>query len=192
MPSTDEFSTPDGPDARTTRRTVVRGAATAAWAVPAITLMSAAPAVAASGPAAVAVGTFNAQRVNILVDLAGNTLNPCTISNLNTQATTALVVIVEFEPQGAAGDFSTATVNTAPTGWGSPVVTSYGTGNRSRRFTYTAPTQLSGTGTPANASRGFGMNINLTPTGGPGTMRITANPGGSGTQVSPNPRSDTF
>lgn len=189
MPTNDELSTPDFPSsAGTTRRTVVRGAATAAWAVPAITLMSAAPAVAASGPAAVAVGTYNAQRVG---GLAGNTLSASTISNLNTLATTALVVIVEFEPN-AGGNFGTSTVNTAPTGWGSPVVASYGAGNVNRRFTYTAPTQLSGTGTPANASRAFGMNINLTPTASAGTMRITANPGGAGTQVAPNPRSDTF
>lgn len=175
--------------AGTTRRTVIRTGATAAWAVPAIVLVSAAPAMAASGPAALAVGTWNAQRAG---SLAGCTLSPCTITNQNTLATTALQLIIEFEPTNAGDSFGTSTVNTAPTGWGAATVSSYGPSNRFRRFSYNAPPQLTGSGTPATASRSVAMNVTLSPNAAAGTMRITAIPGGAGTQVAPNPRTDTF
>lgn len=162
-----------------TRRTVVRAGATAAWVVPAIQLVGVAPAFAASGPAALSVTLAPPVRTpGTTAPTALRSLNlVSSIDNANSSATVGLTVVVHLVPTGAAGfDFYNTTATGAPPmGFAAPVKSFVIGNDKSVTFAYTATSQLSGNGTTA-----FNPSFDLlTPQSG--TVTVTAVPGGAGT-----------
>lgn len=114
-------ATPTGSDAKVgiNRRTVVRGAAVTAWAVPAVTLVTAAPAFAVSS--VISVTGFTA---NYLNHTNAATVDPTKLAvsakfgNTGVQATKAL----QFTLSIPGGLYRTAPTATTPAGWGAPAV----------------------------------------------------------------------
>jgi len=154
------------------RRTVVKTGAHAAWAVPAISLATAAPAMASSGAVLSISGTSANRAVAILTASAS-------VDNTGTQTTSGLQLIVDIS--STSGNATGVTAATTPTGWGTPVKTN--PGSQLARFTYTATGQLAN-----GASQSFSGATYTIPIGqaGPGTITfLPADPGASVTSSGP-------
>lgn len=136
------------------RRSVMKAGAAAAWSVPLVQVVAAAPAVAVSGPAALSAtagtGSWNGNSANLNTQV--------TITNTGNNVTSSLQVTFTFDSPWTGGSA------TAPTGWtlGASSATS---------FTFVAGTQLAaGSNTtiaPSFASasgRGFAVSISVSPT----------------------------
>jgi len=154
------------------RRTVVKAGAHAAWAVPAITLATAAPAFAGSGTPSVSAsgvsGTVTGTGNNRSLDVAS------TIANTGDGATTSLTVT--YTITGASLTFGAPTGISA--GWSSS--STGGTGTATYVFTRTGTQLAGGDSVPLNfsapASRpnatvpyAGNIAVNPTPTPGSGT-----------------------
>src|SRR4051794_40588727 len=96
------------------RRTVVRAGAAAVWAVPAIQLATAAPALAASGPAALVSFSLTGSRGNGL-NATKLTLNGA-ITNANTEPTQSASVALSLIPNQANKSF-VGSSNVSFPGW---------------------------------------------------------------------------
>ena len=149
-----------------TRRSLVRTGATAAWSVPVVAAVAAAPALAISGPANLSTST---ETVTSTAGATGNddgkVSGTILLKNTNTQATTGLVITLA----GATGcKFKTCTSPTAAQGW-----TVSGLG--SATLTLTATTQLTG-----NSTRS--LTVTTTTNGQPARSgTITMTPGATET-----------
>jgi hypothetical protein len=147
------------------RRTVIKGAAHAAWMVPAITVVTQAPALAASGAAQLsfmsASGTHSGTTITARVD----------VKNLNSQGTTAFQL--SFQINTPAGAQAGVVSGGSPRGWGTGSV---GTGSSKNVITFTATSQLLG-----NADTGT-LTFKFSSTKGfPSSITVTALAGGTGT-----------
>lgn len=145
------------PSSTPSRRSVVRGAA---WSAPVIVLATAAPAVAASGPASVVT------TVPPTSDNSATTL-PVTINftNSNTGSTGLTTVTVRFQVAGFLTIPEGSVTDAAPTGvtpgWVPGVPTGTGT-NRVFTFTKAAPGiagTATGTATPVTTTLSFTVGI---------------------------------
>ena len=155
-----------------TRRSVVRTGAAAAWSVPVITVVAAAPAFAASGPAAITTTIASAyrhpsnlQKPNVLDRLSVIS----NFSNANTQPTTAFRVLVSLTPTGTgnpAPDFKNSIVQTVPAGY---ALTGQYADGKSIYFLFTKAVQIQGNA----AVNPFNPVFDLKPKEGPGQITIT-------------------
>jgi hypothetical protein len=124
------------------RRTIVKAGAHAAWAVPAITIATAAPAFAGSTQSSVSVGLLTS------ASRSGSTLTVSngSISNTGLATTQNLQVTVQLVPTGVGGgaDFRNATVTTTPNGFSVSPNPSVNNAAKSITYTFVAGSQLSG------------------------------------------------
>lgn len=160
------------------RRTVMRTGAHAAWAVPAISVATAAPALAASGPAALSVILAP---IGVRVPL--NTVNiNATVTNNNTLATTDFQVVLDLYPDspGDGFDWTPGATSSTPTGFSAPIKGSVPSQEFGVRFTYIATSQLAGSGAAPSNSRSFAATVTIA-NARAGTAVLTALPGGAGT-----------
>ena len=141
-------STPSG--GGISRRSVVKAGAAAAWTVPLVQVVAAAPAVAVSGaPTLVlsgAIGSWNGNSVN----LNGRV----TLTNTGSAPTTSLQVTLTFDTAWTSGSASAGDWTVSPSG----VATV-------KTYVFTAQTQLA-----ANASTT--LNFNFTSTTGKGFATV--------------------
>jgi hypothetical protein len=138
------------------RRSLVKAGAHAAWAVPVVTVVTSAPAFAAtSDQAALSVATVTASRADRVVTVTAQ------VSNTGAAATTGLQVRVSLNPHGAGASWfeSTSMSNSGAFDDGTSTSTS---GSGLARFVYTATGQLD----PADGP----VTLTVTVTVPPGTQ----------------------
>jgi hypothetical protein len=146
------------------RRTVVRAGAHAAWAVPAITLATAAPAMAISGTSNAVATLLSASRSGSTVTLTGGA-----ISNLGTTATQNLTVAVTVTPDDpTTADFQASSITTPAQFNLTSTVPNDDTNSVTFIFTSIGNIGVAG-------SRSFNPTVTLAPTAGPGSITISPN-----------------
>ena len=148
------------------RRTVVRAGANLAWMVPAIAIVTEAPALAVSGQTLQVTGT-GSWAVGLGLDVSPGTANITVKNQSTTTAATGVTVVVDFSGNGTLGTINTfSSVNSHSASWSvSPASGSTFT------FTFTGSIPANGT---VSFSPSFGTLVALSVLGTE-TAGLTAN-----------------